>query len=110
MELSKNSWFRCRNQCDGMSLTRTTNTIDDLFEGYTVNLINTTSSTAKLTSTVDTTTAKTNLQALVDSVNKLKTVLNDKTFRVLHLLNQENWFDPAVRSLKIKLKIILNPL
>ena len=86
---------------DGMSLTRTTNTIDDLFEGYTVNLINTTSSTAKLTSTVDTTTAKTNLQALVDSVNKLKTVLNDKTFRGSASAEPgELAADPAVRSLK----------
>ena len=86
---------------DGMSLTRTTNTIDDLFEGYTVNLINTTSSTAKLTSTVDTTTAKTNLQALVDSVNKLKTVLNDKTFRGSASAEPgELASDPAVRSLK----------
>ena len=86
---------------DGMSLTRTTNTIDDLFEGYTVNLINTTSSTAKLTSTVDTTTAKNNLQALVDSVNKLKTVLNDKTFRGSASAEPgELASDPAVRSLK----------
>ena len=86
---------------DGMSLTRTTNIIDDLFEGYTVNLINTTSSSAKLTSTVDTTTAKTNLQALVDSVNKLKTVLNDKTFRGSASAEPgELASDPAVRSLK----------
>ncbi len=86
---------------DGMSLTRTTNIIDDLFEGYTVNLINTTSSSAKLTSTVDTTTAKTNLQALVDSVNKLKTVLNNKTFRGSASAEPgELASDPAVRSLK----------
>ena len=47
---------------DVMALTRTTNNITDLFEGYQVNLLNTVSSAAKLTSTVDTTNAKTNLK------------------------------------------------
>ena len=43
---------------DGISLTRTTNNITDLFEGYQVNLISTVSSAAKLTSSVDTATIK----------------------------------------------------
>ena len=66
---------------DGMTLTRSSNEITDLFDGYTVNLISTTSTTANITSSVDTATATTNLQTLVTSINDLKKVLNAKTFR-----------------------------
>ena len=66
---------------DGMTLTRSSNEITDLFEGYTVNLVSTTSTTANLTASVDTAAAKTNLQTLVTAINTLKEVLNAKTFR-----------------------------
>ena len=66
---------------DGMSLTRSSNIITDLFEGYTVNLVSTTSTSANLTAAVDVTTATTNLQSLVTAINSLKEVLNAKTFR-----------------------------
>ena len=66
---------------DGMSLTRSSNIITDLFEGYTVNLVSTTSTSANLTAAVDVTTATTNLQSLVTAINTLKEVLNAKTFR-----------------------------
>ena len=57
---------------DGMTLTRSSNIITDLFEGYTVNLVSTTSSTANLTSSVDTNSATTNLESLVTAINSLK--------------------------------------
>ncbi|MFL2821959.1 MAG: hypothetical protein EVA21_02930 [Alphaproteobacteria bacterium] len=66
---------------DGMTLTRTSNTITDLFDGYEVNLISTTSSAAKLTSSVDVETAKVNMNAYIDSINTLKKIFNEKTFR-----------------------------
>ncbi|MDB9998769.1 flagellar filament capping protein FliD [Alphaproteobacteria bacterium] len=66
---------------DGMTLTRSSNEITDLFEGYTVNLVSTTSTTANLTASVDTAAATTNLQTLVTAINTLKEVLNAKTFR-----------------------------
>ena len=64
-----------------MTLTRTSNTIDDLFEGYEVNLISTTSSAANLTSTVDVETAKANMNSYIDSINSLKKLFNEKTYR-----------------------------
>ncbi len=66
---------------DGITLTRTTNNITDLFEGYQVNLISTVSSAAKLTSSVDIETVQENLQSFVDSVNTARKILNNKTFR-----------------------------
>ena len=66
---------------DGMTLTRSSNEITDLFEGYTVNLISTTSTTANLTASVDKNSAISSLEGLVTSINSLKEILNSKTFR-----------------------------
>ncbi len=86
---------------DGMALTRETNEITDLFEGYEVNLINTTSSAAKLTSAVDVSEAETNLQSLVDSLNAARKVLNAKTYRGSSAEQAgELASDPVVKALK----------
>ena len=66
---------------DGMTLTRSSNEISDLFDGYKVNLLSTTSTTANITASVDSAQATSNLQSLVDSINDLKKILNSKTFR-----------------------------
>ena len=89
---------------DGMTLSRTSNEVDDLFEGYTVNLINTTSSSAKLTSTVDYAQAETNLKSLVDAINNAKKVLNDKTFRGSPTEDAGDLAnDPAVKAVKTQI-------
>jgi flagellar hook-associated protein 2 len=86
---------------DGMTLTRSSNIITDLFEGYTVNLVSTTSSTANLTSSVDTNSATTNLESLVTAINSLKTILNNKTFSGDSSTEKgELADDPVIESLK----------
>ena len=86
---------------DGMTLTRSSNIITDLFEGYTVNLVSTTSSTANLTSSVDTNSATTNLESLVTAINSLKTILNAKTFSGDSSTEKgELADDPVIKSLK----------
>ncbi len=64
---------------DGISITRESNSISDLFEGYTLDLTATTSSTFRVSSTLDTTTAYTQMQAFIDSLNSSRTTLNDLT-------------------------------
>ena len=59
---------------DGIALTRSSNNITDLFNGYNVNLlasttVNGTDTPANLTGTVDTDAATTNLQSFVNAVN-----------------------------------------
>ena len=71
---------------DGISLTRSSNTISDLFTGYTVNLLSSTTvgstdTPANLSGTVDTSSATTNLQSFITAVNDARTLLNTKTFR-----------------------------
>ena len=71
---------------DGISLTRSSNNITDLFTGYNVNLLASTTvngvdTPANLTGSVNTSAAKTNLQSFVTAVNEARTLLNEKTFR-----------------------------
>ena len=90
---------------DGMSLTRTTNNITDLFEGYQVNLLNTVSSAAKLTSSVDSTSAKTNLQSFIDAINSARKVFEDKTFRGTSSKSAgELATDPVVNRIKKRIE------
>ena len=71
---------------DGISLTRPSNNITDLFSGYSVNLlasttVNGTDTPANLNSSVDTSAAIENLQSFVTAVNETRTLLDEKTFR-----------------------------
>ena len=86
---------------DGMTLTRSTNLINDLFDGYTVNLVSTTSTTANITASVDTSTAKTNLQSLINAINDAKNVINSKTNRGdANNESGELANDPVINALK----------
>ena len=64
---------------DGLDLTRSSNTIDDVITGVTLNLNATTTSgtPANLNLTLDTTPIKDKLSALVSAYNDVQTVLND---------------------------------
>ena len=86
---------------DGMTLTRSSNSITDLFEGYTVDLVSTTSTTANITASVDENLATANLQSLVTAINAAKEVINAKTFRGDSSSDAgELASDPVIRSLK----------
>ncbi len=95
---------------DGISLTRSSNNISDLFTGYDVNLLASTSSNgvdtpANLTGSVDTTSATTNLQTFVTAVNDARTLLNEKTFRGSASEEAgELSDDPVVKSIQNRLK------
>ena len=86
---------------DGMTLTRSSNSITDLFVGYTVDLVSTTSTTANITASVDENLATANLQSLVTAINAAKEVINAKTFRGDSSSDAgELASDPVIRSLK----------
>ena len=94
---------------DGISLTRSSNNILDLFTGYNVNLlsattVNGTDTPANLTGAVDTSSATTNLQSFVTAVNEARTLLNEKTFRGSLTENAgELSDDPVVKSVQKQL-------
>ncbi len=94
---------------DGISLTRSSNVISDLFTGYTVNLnasttVNGTDTPVNLTGTVDNSSAITNLQSFVNAVNEARTLLNEKTFRgSASKESGELSDDPVVKSIQKQL-------
>ncbi|MDC3140868.1 flagellar filament capping protein FliD [Alphaproteobacteria bacterium] len=97
---------------DGMTLKRSSNIITDLFEGYNVNLVSTTSTTANITSSVDENLATTNLENLVSAINTAKEVLNSKTFRG-DASNEagELSSDPVINNLKKQIdSLVRSPL
>ncbi len=66
---------------NGLTISRTTNTIDDAITGVTLNLKGLTSTAATLDLTRDTTSVKTKLQELVSAYNDVESVLSDATNR-----------------------------
>ena len=64
---------------DGISIVRQRNSIADLFEGYTLDLTTTTSSTFRVSGVLDTTTAYNQMQSFIDSLNSSRTKLNELT-------------------------------
>ncbi len=99
---------------DGISLTRSSNEISDLFAGYKVNLnssttVNGVNTPAVLSGTVDVSTATSNLRSFVDSVNKARTLLNTKTFRGSASEEAgELSDDPVIKSVKDQLNSLTN--
>ena len=62
---------------DGVSITRTTNSVADVIPGVTLELIAPTSSTASLTISQSTAEADLRIRALVDAFNQSKSVFDD---------------------------------
>ena len=91
---------------DGISLTRSSNTINDLFTGYSINLlastiVGSTDTPAILSGSVNTSDATTNLQSFVTAVNEARTLLNNKTFRGSSTTDTgELSDDPIINSVK----------
>ena len=70
---------------DGVTVTRSSNTITDLFAGHTINLTSADSSTAiEVTSSLATTDARGRMQSFIDSINTVKTFLKTETQRGLN--------------------------
>ena len=97
---------------DGIALTRSTNIITDLFDGYQVNISTVTNSSGSdipvnLTSAVDETAAITNLQSFVDAVNSANTILEEKTYRGSSSKDAGVLSDdPVIKSVKNEIKAI----
>ena len=113
MDQNKNSRVQTRHFRDGISLTRSSNEINDLFSGYTVNLLSSTTvggtdTPANLVGSVDTVSATSNLQSFVDAVNTAKKLLNEKTFRGSSTESAGDLSDdPVVKNVKDRLNTIL---
>ena len=66
---------------DGLTITRSVNSITDVFEGYTLDIKSTNSTAFNIASTVSSDDAKTRMQDFVSSLNDVKTFLIKETKR-----------------------------
>ena len=64
---------------DGVAINRQSNTIDDLYDGYTLDLTTTTTTSFRVSSTLDKDSALSNLQEFVDALNLTRKNLNTLT-------------------------------
>jgi flagellar hook-associated protein 2 len=62
---------------EGLTVTRSSNTIDDVIGGATINLMSTSTSDVRLTITNDRSTLKSNIQAMVSTYNDLLSLFNE---------------------------------
>lgn len=70
---------------NGIAVTSSSNTVDDVLDGVTLNLYTTTSSAARVNLTLDTSTIKANIKGLVEAYNIFSEsvkVLSDRTSEV----------------------------
>ena len=64
---------------DGMTITRASNSIQDLFDGYTLSLSGTTTSAFRISSSLDETSTLDSMKEFVASYNKTRKVIEDLT-------------------------------
>ena len=64
---------------DGVTINRQSNIINDLYDGYTLNLTTITTSSFRVSSSLDKVSALSNLQEFIDALNVTRTNLNTLT-------------------------------
>ena len=64
---------------DGATLYRTSNSISDIFDGYTLDITKTTSSAFRISSSLDKSSALTVLKDFLTTINSTREILNDFT-------------------------------
>jgi len=64
---------------DGINVNRSSNTITDLFDGYSIDITATTTSSFRVSSALDKDAALSTLQTFIDTLNSTRTKLNELT-------------------------------
>ena len=69
---------------DGLAVTRSTNSLTDVFEGYQLDLNSVSSSATNVTSAIVATNARDRMQSFIDNINSVKSYLATETRRGLN--------------------------
>jgi len=92
---------------DGVTVTRSTNTIDDLFDGMEMTLLKTTSGAETIGADWDSTTALAAMNVLVEQINTLNSTLADLSKRSTDgTKNGPLAGDPLVRGIRNRMRAI----
>ena len=93
---------------DGVTITRSKNSIDDLFDGFTLSLSNTTTSAFRIKSSLDKSSSLTTLKGFVDSINTLRKKINDLSSNDLNSEKGPLHNNIIVNTIKNKINKILS--
>ena len=93
---------------DGVSITRSKNSIDDLFDGFTLSLSSTTTSAFRIKSSLDKSSSLTTLKGFVDSINTLRKKINDLSSNDLNSEKGPLHNNIIVNTIKNKINKILS--
>lgn len=95
---------------DGVSISKSSNTLSDVIQGITLNLKAVTSSSATMSVATDTTTIQASVQSFIDAYNKLNTSLTSLTKFVEggSSSNGPLLGDSTARDISVKLKSMLS--
>ena len=96
---------------DGVNVSRSTNTIDDLYDGFTLSLASTTTSSFRISSSLDKSSSLTTLKEFVNSINITREKINELTTSGLNDEKAPLQNNVIVNTIKNKInKIITGPI
>ena len=96
---------------DGVNISRSTNSIDDLYDGFTLSLASTTTSSFRISSSLDKSSSLTTLKEFVNSINITREKINELTTSGLNDEKAPLQNNVIVNTIKNKInKIITGPI
>ncbi len=96
---------------DGVNVLRSSNTIDDLFDGFTLNLSSTTTSAFRVKSTLDKDSSLETLREFVNSINTARNKINELTSNEIDSEKGPLYNNVIVSTIKNKInKILTGPI
>ena len=96
---------------DGVSVSRSTNVIDDLYDGYTLSLTSTTTSSFRIESSLDKSASMTTLKEFLEAINTLRTKINELSSNDINGEKGPLFNNIIVKTIKSKInKILTGPI
>ena len=96
---------------DGVSVSRSSNSVDDLFDGFTLNISSTTTSAFRVKATLDKDTSLETLREFVNSVNTARGKINELTSNEINSEKGPLYNNVVVSTIKNKInKILTGPI
>jgi len=96
---------------DGVSVSRSTNVIDDLYDGYTLSLSSTTTSSFRIESSLDKSASMTTLKEFIEAINTLRDKINELSSNDINGEKGPLYNNIIVNTIKSKInKILTGPI
>ena len=96
---------------DGVNVSRSTNEINDLYDGFTLNLTNTSTSAFRINSSLDQNSSLTTLKGFITSVNNVRNKINELTSFELGSEKGPLYNNVTVNTIENKInKILSDPI